>query len=612
VHHKTETRSEIVADELSGDGARRLILGSAALMVIIQLAFRAWALYPSWFYLDDYNLLSDAQGHRLDIGYLLEPYNSHLMPAGRLVAWWVADSGSLDWRAAATSMLVLQAAAGAGAVWMLVTLFGARWAILGPLGLYLSSAISLPAMMWWTAGLNQVFLQCAFFLAVGAWVRYLRSRRLRWLALTTLAVVAGLAFYVKALLILPVLAYLVLAYFATGGPLRRLGSVLRLYWPAIVTGGAVGAAYVTYYISHVPQPLTVTTAELTAQIADSMIGTAFVSAVVGGPWRWDALAPPNAFADPPEWTVHLAWVAVALIVAYAALHRSGTFRAWGLLTTYLGGLLYLLVSSRAPVYGAIIGQEYRYLTDAAAALALSVGLAFLELPGAAGSSRPRIRPRLTIRLPPAAITILVALVCASSVVSSSLYVRIWHTQNASDAYLHSLRSSLRAAGEVDLADTDVPDAVIPGIFAPANTVSGLVPLVSGLASFPDVSPRLGTVGPDGLLRRTLIQPGVVSQDGPREGCGWLVTGRARTIPLAGRAFDWVWWVRIGYLASRDGVVDIVAGDTRVVTDVSSGVHDVYLKVSGSFDRVLVHVRGHDARLCIDTIEVGQPVPGGFW
>lgn len=586
------------------------MVGVGLLMVIAQVTLRAWALYPSWFYLDDYNLLLDAQGRTLDADYLLTPYNSHLMPAGRLIAWLVADAGTLNWTLAATCLLVLQSLAGLGALWMLVTLFRARWAVLAPLALYLSSVLTLPAMMWWTAGLNQVFLQAAFFLTVGAWVRYLRARRLPWLAATGLGLTLGLLFYVKALLILPVLAYLALAYFADGSPLRRLGTVIGRYWPAAVVGAVISGAYLSYYLANVRQPLTGTTLTVLGGIADSMLGTAFMTAVVGGPWRWAALAPPNAFADSPPWAVHAAWVGVAMVVAYAALRRTGTLRAWVLLLIYLAGLLNLLVNSRAPVYGPVIGLEYRYLTDAACAVALCLGLVFLELGGAPGSSRPRVDPLLRVRLPRRAVVGLVLAVCLSGLASSVRYVEIWHTQNASDAYLHTLARSLRTHGAVELADTAVPEEVVPGSFSPENRVSRLVPLLSDTASFPDTSGRLATVGPDGTLRRTLIEPGVTAEPGPSPDCGWLVRATGRTIPLTSRAFPWEWWVRIGYLSGRDSDLTVVAGTDRVAVSVESGLHDVYLKVDGSFDEIRFEGLDPGATMCVDTIEVGQPVPGG--
>lgn len=588
----------------------RLVIGAGVLMILAQLVFRAWALYPSWFYLDDYNLLLEASGQRLDLEYLLAPYNSHLMPGGRLLAWLVADSGQLNWALAATLTLFVQALASAAALWMLTTLFGVRWAMLAPLALYLSSAMTVPATMWWTAGVNQIPLQLAFFLSVGAWVHYLRSRRVGWLLATMCAVVLGLLFYVKALLILPVLAFIVVAYFASGTPMRRLRTVVGRYWPSALAGALIAGGYLAYYLSNVQQPFTETTVSLVADIADSMLGSAFVAAVMGGPWRWSAESPPNAFADPPDWALHLAWVAVALVILYAALRRTGTLRAWVLLLGYLVGLLALLVNSRAPVYGRIIGLEYRYLTDAACAVALCVGLAFLPLLGADQPSRARAEPLLRVRVPPVMVVVLVFLVCGSAVISSARYVSIWHSQNASDAYVHNLAADLREQGAVDLADTAVPEEVISAMFTPDNAVHRLVTLVSTSASFPRTSAQLAVVGPDGTLRRALIGPGVRSKPGPKPDCGWLVKKAGREIELTERAFPWEWWVRIGYLASQDSPVEVSAGSDRVSATVEAGLNNLYVKVDGgAFDTVTIDGLDAGASMCVDTIEVGQPVPG---
>ena len=605
----TRARQWLAEADRSGH-TRDLVLSVAAFLVLAQLGLRAWALYRSWFYLDDYNLLLDAQGEAVDADYLLTPYNSHLMPAGRLIAWLVESSGSLDWSVAATSVLVLQATAGVAALWMLTTLFGVRWSILAPLSIYLFSPMTVPAMMWWTAALNQVFLQTTFFVAVAAAVRYLRGRRLVWLLATMAAVAVGLLFYVKALLLGPVLAFVALAYFTEGGPIARLRQAVRLYWPAVLSGGVVVGAYLVYYTRNVSEPFTGTSAALVGRLADSMIGTAFGAALVGGPWRWESTAPPNAFADPPAWSVHLAWVVVAVVVLYGALTRVRTARAWVLAVGYVLALLVLLVNSRAPVYGSIIGLEYRYLTDAACVIALATGLAFIPLQGAVGSSAPRPDPLLRLRARPWLTTSLVTAVCVSSVASTVPYVHRWHTDNASRGYLSTLERELHDVGTVDLADQEVPDDVIAGVFAPANRLRRLLPLLDATAAFPSSTDRLVAVDDDGVLREAVIEPDVAAEPGPRAGCGWFADERGRTVPLEGRAFDWTWWIRIGYLASADSPVRITAGDAVVETDVQRGAHSLFVRVEGSFDGVRISGLAPDVAVCVDTIDVGQPTAGG--
>ena len=584
-------------------------------LVLVHLVFRAWASLESWFYLDDYKLLFDARTSSFGPDYLLLPYNSNLMPGGRVLAWLVAEAGPVDWLLASALILLLQAVAALGAWWAFLTLFGDRWGSLVPLSLYLASAMALPVMMWWTAGVNQVPLQGAFFLALGCWVRYLRQPRPLWLLLTVLAIAYGLFFYVKAILILPVLAFVAVAYFARGGPLARALTVTRRYWSAVVAGLVVGGAYGAYYVTHVIAPFTETTVSLVLRIADTMILRAFGSAVVGGPWAWNSQPAPNSFADPPPWANVLAWVVIVAVVAVAFVTRRRTLRALVLLVGFLAACLALLVNSRGPAFGPVIGLEYRYLTDATCVAALVVVLLFLEVPGAEESSEPRPRP--LVRLPALVhsrvlVLSLVAAVALGGTVSSYRYVHVWHTQNASDAYLHTLATDLDRLGNVDLADREVPDDVYAQIFAPDNRLSRLTLLLDRNVTYPETSDALAIVDPEGHVRRAEIGPGTSSVPGPVKDCGWRMdqsTGAA--IPLQGRAFDFVWWLKISYLSSTSTPVRVRAGRSTVDTSLREGLHDLYVRVDGEFSDVVISGLDPGVSVCVDTIKVGPPELGAL-
>lgn len=577
-------------------------------MIASQLGFRAWALYPSWFYSDDYLLLLRAQDG-LDLDYLLAPHNGHLMPAGRLLVWAVLSSGSLNWGLAATTTLLLQALASGAALWMLVVLFRARWAILAPLALYLFGTLTLPALMWWAATLNQITMQAGFFAAVGAWVLYLRGRRVRWMLATVLAIGFGLAFDVKSLLILPVLAFVMIGYFSTGSLRKRLTRVIDRYWLSGLVLGLATLLYLSYYVTQVDAPFTrVSTAEV-LETASKMLGTGFAAAATGGPWSWDPSTAPNAAAAPPATAVHLAWVALSLVVSYAALHRRRTLRAWGLLLSYLSALLGLLVTSRVAAYGSELGLQYRFLTDASCVLALAVALAFLPVVGATESSEPRTRSLLLVRVPDLAVAAGLLTLISASVFSSVRYVHFWHDQNPTIAYSKNLKSDLHRLGAVDIAQSAVPKAVVDPLKAPENDVSRVISLFPNQASFPKVTADLTTVDQQGRIEQALIKPGVLSRPGPTPDCGWRVEASTlRSVPLTGRAFDYPWWLRLGYLASADSPVTVSAGGHEMVSQVHKGLHSLYVQVTGTFDSVEISGLDTGAALCVDTIEVGNVIP----
>ena len=178
--HQSSTAEGGVAAVGSSDpqDSRRLVVGAGLLMVAAHVAFRGWAAYRSYFYADDYTLLAQARDQSLDRGYLGSTVRRS--PASRGTAGHVGGrqhrdpqlGDGRDHHHGPRAARLPGRARGCSS-----PLFGARWGALAPLALYLTTAITLPAFIWWGATILQLGTQLAFFLAVGAWVRYLRSRR---------------------------------------------------------------------------------------------------------------------------------------------------------------------------------------------------------------------------------------------------------------------------------------------------------------------------------------------------------------------------------------------------------------------------------------------------
>lgn len=588
----------------------QLVMGVAWLMVAVQIGLRAWALYPSWFFTDDYRLMLDARGSDLDSRYLWSSFDSHLMPLARLVAWLVTQAGTLNWYLAATITLVIQLAASLACLWMLVTLFGRRWVVLVPLSIYLTSVVSLPAFMWWAAVLNQLPLQVAFFCSVALWVTYLRLHRLRHLFLTLLAVVLGIGFYEKALVIGVVLTFLALGWFATGSLRQRVVHVIRTYWPALLAGGLLAGGYLYYYANHVPAPFESNANGdfVAGDVANSMLGTTLPTGLLGGPWRWINTSPPIVLAGPPPSMVHIAWMVLLLVVLYGALRRSRTLRAWALMGTYALCLYGALAVSRGQIFGGLSGLEYRYLTDSICTFTLVLGLAFAELEGAVESSEPRPDPVLTWQAPPRLVVALTAAAAVGGMVSAFQYVQFWHHDNASRSYVKTLRADLRTLGPVDLADQVMPPTVMPDYTKPRNRTGVFVPLISPNGRFPTVSDDLHVVADDGSVQIATIDNGVGSKPGPDQGCGWKVDAGTVSIPLDEPTFDFTWWVRIGYLGSGNDTVTVRIADTTVQAPVERGLHTLFLEVTGEFNAVNIGGLQSGTTMCVDDVLVGNVSP----
>lgn len=585
--------SRAVADRSAPQ--RDLVVVTACVMVVAYGAARAWALGPSWFQTDDYRLLDDATRSGLTPAYLLEPFDSQLMPLGRAIAWVVADSGA-DWTLAATLGVVMHVLAAAACAWMLVTLFGTRWEVLPLLGLFLTSALTMPAGMWWAASLNQLPFLAVLCAAVGCWVRHLRTGRRRWLAATVVVLAVGLLCYVKTLLVVGLLVLLLLTYFRG----------LRRAWPAAVAVGALVTGYAAYYLTHVPSLVEPITPGLAAGLAETMLGRSLSTGLVGGPWRWDASNPPTAYADPPAAMVVLAWCLLLAVMAATLVLRRHAGRAWLVLAAYAGAAWALVLVTRATVAGQAIGTELRYLTELPAVAVLCLGLATLPLRGADVVVAPRRALPHATR--PAAVVV-ACVVMGSGAASSAAYAQVWHDQHPGADYVDNVRRGLAGRGPSDLADQVVPARVVPPYSAPHNSTRRLLPLVVDGVRFPEVSSSLLVLDDAGVPHRAVIDPATRSIEGPEPGCGWRVEDAPVTIPLRTAAVDFEWWLWVGYLGSGEGTMQVtVAGTTREVP-VRKGLHGVFLHVEGAVDEVRLGGLPPGVAVCVDRVELGQPVPG---
>lgn len=589
------------------DSLRHPVVAVGLGLIALQLVLRAWALFPSFFYTDDYLLLLQARRQGLSWSYLLEPYGSHVMPGSRALIWLVDVSGPLNWGVAAAISLVLQLAASAACLWMLVTLFGRRWLVLAPLVIFLTTASTAQATMWWISSINQIPVQIAFFWSVGAWVQYLRMRRVSWLLGTAVAVGTGLLFFQKALLVLPVLVFLAVVYFASGSLPRRVRHLVRTYWPALLVMGALGGTYALYSLSEVPQPFTDREGLDLWRLAWNMFSSAVVAAL-GGPWRWD-WRPGGAWAGTPAWSEVTALIAAVLVALVAVWTRRRAFWGWVLVVGYLGMQVALVATSRAPVFGSEIGLAYRLQTDVVCALVLGIGLAFAPLEGARQSSAPRdrsIRASSRVRRRRAAAIALVALVGVSGTACWAAFAAGWRDQNASKRFVTTLDRDLRRTGEIEIADEALPEPVMPaGFFAPDNRVSTMVELLRRPATFPATSSRIHVVSKNGSVHEGLVGPRADNEPGPQPNCGWLGSTSTLTIPLDRRTFDFNWWVRVAYLSNRDDDVILQAGDTRTPARLTRGLANLYVQADGEIDEVTISRLDDATRICVDVVQVGR-------
>jgi hypothetical protein len=228
------------------------------------------------------------------------------------------------------------------------------------------------------------------------------------------------------------------------------------------------------------------------------------------------------------------------------------------------------------------------------------------VPGAAESSEPRDPPVLTLRVPQRPAIALLVVLLVSGVTSSVAYARIWHDRNPGKVYFQRVSAGVGDA-QVDLPDQSVPDNVVPGFQFPYNTTRVLLPLLSPVFAFPDSTGDLHVLADDGSIHTAGVDAAVTSRPGPAPGCGYEV-GSGRTIELTGGTIETVWWLKIGYLSSQESPIIVRAGGDEVATSVHTGLNSLFVRIEGSFDRITLTGVKPGVTLCVDKIEVGDPVP----
>ncbi len=604
-------------------------------LIALQTLVRGWTCLRGSFYLDDIAFIGRSMDFPIwSSTYLGLPYNNHVMPGGYMWAWLTTHLFPLDFWPVATVMIALQLALSVLTYRLLVELFGRHPGILAPLVVALFSPVNLVAFLWWAAAVNQLPQQLAMVAALLALVRYFRTGRRRYVVLGPLALVGGLLFSEKTLLLLPLLVGITLAFFTTGTLWRRVLQTLRRHRAVWACYAIVAAGYLAYYAVKVPSPIQpASTGHDMADLTAQSVFRAGIPGLLGGPWQWVDIGGAGGRADPNSFLVVASFaVATAVVTATIVLWRGAT-KAWLVLLAYAGLNLALLARSRATFIGPVIGTEYRYQTDIALVAAIALAFATLRTIGSfphadADPLRPRVPARAWLtehvlepmRAAGAApvttagvvwvtATVGAGLLLASSLLSTVLYDPLW-VRNPVKPYVHTVRSQLATmpAGTL-LADSPVPNQVAWSLLFPYNgTYRMFAPVLKPAQRLAVGHSTSSLVVPDqdGIFRRALIA-GPSAEPGPVEGCGWLLGPERVRIPLLATATDKVPVIRIGYGATEATTLTLRVNGQAVDVGVHRGFGTIFAAVRGPVRTIVVDATGNDARVCTSEVSAGVPV-----
>ncbi|MDH2416634.1 hypothetical protein [Nocardioides sp. CER19] len=584
------------------DAAGLTVIGSGLLLIALQLVFRGWVSLHGWFYSDDFEFLSEASNRGLGLSYLLTPHDSQLMPGGVLFAWLIAHVGPFSWTSASLVLLAFQLCADLCCLWMLLTLFGRRWACIPFLLLYLLSPLTITAFMWWSAAINQIPVQAACFAAVTTHVLYLRTRRRRYAVATAVIIAAGLCFYVKAALILIPLVVLTFVWFPEPGP-HRWWRTLKAHRWVVIGYGALAVAYAAYYVLHVPNPLSSGGSISYGDIFDAMFRRSLGPVLLGGPWTWSVDNPPLGQVATPAWAVDAAWLLIAAACFVLLARRRHAWRALAVAVPYLFATYLLTAWGRGATLGGFAGLELRYLADSMPILVLTLALAMLPLrpppvaePSSAGQDAIR-SPYLF-----GAVTVALAV---SAMWSNVRYVQPWNSPYPAKAFAQTVETA-SAAQPLTVLDGEVPEIVLSRTSYPSNLPSRLFRPLGDRVEAVTTGTDPTVLDDNGRPSVPGISGGATSETGPTPGCGYPVSARAVTVPMTGTP-DYFWWLRIGYLTGADGELRLTLGGTTHRLPVEAGLHSVFLRGSGSIQDLSMTSSDADQTICVDNVAIGNLV-----
>lgn len=579
----------------------RPVVVAAGCLVVVQLAIRWWVADSGFFYWDDFILVGRAARYGpWSSDLLLYDHDGHFMPLAFVTAWAVNAAAPLVWTGPVVVLLIMQLAASAAVVRMLLLVAGPRLPILIPLVFYLFCPMTIPAFAWWAAALNALPLQFALAWVIGDAMLLVRTGRRRY-ALSGIAVlVVALLFFEKSAVV-PFVAFAVAALARhVDGDAAPIGAVARRGAALWIGSAAVLGFWSIAYLAVVDGPgLPEDWSEL-RDLLPTAASLGIVPALSGGPWVWERWLPSAPWADPPGWAVIAAWSALAAVAALTMRARQRIAAVWLTAAAYVVlAQLAVALARGGPNTAAELMQSLRYFADLAVVSAAAGALVLRARPR---PSRGRRRTALPVRPVVAGMTVVFVV---SSLWSTWTFVRSWRV-GPSETYITNVRSALRAWDGAPLLEQEVPWNVLNPMAYPQNLTSSVLASVAAPGTFAVSTPHLRMITDDGAIVDAAVWWNRAILPGPEPGCGYRVDGtRSRFLPLDGPMLANKWTAQLNYVASRDGRVSVAMEHGQAVSAlVRKGMNTVFVRLVGSGSALRISADTPGLDLCVGVGPVG--------
>jgi hypothetical protein len=323
----------------------------------------------------------------------------------------------------------------------------------------------------------------------------------------------------------------------------------------------------------------------------TLAGTTLIPGAVGGPWHWVVIGDGYAQANPPAALQQLSWALALLVVVVSCVYRVRSWRAWAILAGWIAAadVVPVVIGRLGSSTPGLLGLQARYVTDAAAVLALCLGLAFLPLAGQQDGYRFQVPDSGPGRAERRISLAVLAVFLAGSFWSMQALASITHTGTAR-SYIATARAAVADAPRGTLIVDGATPAIImdPYFFY----LTGYTSRVIGAVARGHPAQHLAwTRSPHGLLPQLMIfnaqgqlRPAALaglSSGAPATRRCWPVTSAgAVTLPLRKSLYRWSWTVRLDYSGPATGVA-VRFGGRAAQAVLPAGTHSFYLPVTGS-------------------------------
>ncbi len=576
---------------------------TAVVIIAIATGVRWWVMQGTWFFFDDLHFIERAYQRDLTWGYLLTPYNGHLMPSATALTWLNTRLAPLNYTLAMVQMTAGFALAVIGMLRLSVTLFGRRWGALVPVVLFAFSPFLIPATTWWAAAINQLPMLIAMTFGLAAFVRHLRAPSTRTLIAHLAWFALGISFGERAVVAFGLAWLLALLYFAHGNLVERVTSLAASHRRTFVVHVVLVLAYVSAYLKWAANFDLRQAATLPLfEVLRNLIWSAFGPATMGGPLGFETSRVTQQMANAPRPFLLISWLLLIGLGYLAWVRDRRSIKAWLIpgAVLILNGVL--ISTSRAIYFGPELALDYRFQTESALAFALAVGLAFLPVVGEVNRPDPAPGP-----VPTKAVAVGLIVVAVLSTITASRYPLRDLGERSPRNYLRTVAAEAHRSPDTVLLNLQVPPWVWAPTAFPANTYKRVFrPLDLPISYGPPVTDQITVVDEQGkfvpadlnVVRRMLtFTP---------DACNPVGTAPV-TFKLDGPVIGFGWFLRVEYTATVPGRLHLNVGDSDHTVKTKAGNHTVLVLTEGAYDSLtasLPPASPADPGFCIRRTEIG--------